>query len=137
MRRCCLVLACLLLSACVWKSYGQIMRVHVDVLAGLADKIVVKSEAGGRPTPNDLTELIYPLQRGRQFATQYQSRADHESYRRFVALLDGYQQFVDAIDAARGDDARWQAARADLPAKLEQLRAAADAVRTALTAEGY
>ena len=137
MRRRCLVLVCLLLSACVWKSYGQIMRVHVDVLAGIAEKIVAKSEAGGRPTPNDLTELIYPLERGRQFAKQYDSRAERESYRKFTTLLDDYQQFVGGIDAARGDEARWQAARADLPSKLEHLRTDAGAVRDALAAEGY
>ena len=88
------------------------MRVHLDVLCGMADKAAVQCRHGQRPTSNDVTELTYPLQRARQFAYQYRSYAERESYRRFVAALDRYQALVEAIDAARGDEARWAAERA-------------------------
>ena len=49
----------LFFSACLWSRYGEILSVHLEVLLGTAEKMVSKSEAGGRATPNDVTELVY------------------------------------------------------------------------------
>jgi hypothetical protein len=103
-----LLVAC---TGCLWRSYSEVMRVHLDVLGGLADKAAFNAEHGARPTSNDVTELTYPLERARQFAYQYRSYAERESYRRFVTALDRYQALVETVDAARGDEARWAAER--------------------------
>src|SRR5262245_41670651 len=108
MRRVAPLILLLVTPACLWRSYGDVMRVHLEVLESLADKAAGNVAAGQRPTSNDITELTYPLQRARQFAYQYRSDSERESYRRFIAALDRYQAMVDAIDAARGDEARWQ-----------------------------
>lgn len=126
-----------LVPACLWRSYGDVMRVHLDVLESLADKAAGNVAAGQRPTSNDVTELTYPLQRARQFVYQYRSDAERASYRRFIEALDRYQVLVDAIDGARGDEARWVAERSALPAQAAAWRAAAEQTRAALIAEGY
>ena len=126
-----------LVPACLWRSYGDVMRVHLEVLESLADKAAGNVAVGQRPTNNDVTELTYPLQRARQFAYQYRDDAARASYRRFLEALDLYQAMVDAIDAARGDDARWATEREALPGQAAAWRAAAAQTRDALIAEGY
>ena len=125
--------ACIVLAAvghgCLWRSYDEVMRVHLEVLSGLADKAMVNAEAGQRPTSNDVTELTYPLQRARQFAHQYRGYAERESYQLFVAALDRYQALVETIDAARGDAARWAAERPRLAAAYQAWREAAEQAR--------
>ena len=137
MRRRSIVFLLLLVSSCLWSRYGDILAVHVDVLLGMADKLVSKSEAGGRATPSDVTELVYPLQRARQFARSYEARSSQASYRALLVLLDRYEEMAEAIDTARGDEDRWSALRADLPARLEVLKNRAAEVRRALRAEGW
>jgi len=126
------VLALSLAPACLWRSYADIMRVHLDVLSELAEKATDNAESGQRPTSSDVTELTYPLQRARQFAYQYRSDGERESYRLFTAALDRYQAWADAIDAARGDTARWAAAAPQLATDYAAWQAAADAARSAL-----
>ena len=108
------------------------MTVHLDVLMAMAEKIVATAEAGRRPTSNDVTELTYPLQRGRQFTHQFEGYRERQSYGQFQALLEQYDAFVQAIDTARADPQRWEALRASLPAKAAALRADAAQVRSAL-----
>jgi hypothetical protein len=127
-----LSLLLLLSPACLWRSYGEVLRVHLDVLGGMADKALYNAQAGGRPTSNDVTELTYPLQRARQFAYQYRGYDQRESYRLFGAALDRYQALAEAIDAARGDPARWDTERAQIGAQYQAWRDAADQVRAAL-----
>jgi hypothetical protein len=132
-----LALSLLLLApACLWRSYAGVMRVHLDVLSAMADKAAYNAQIGRRPTSNDVTELIYPLQRARQFAYQYRASAQRESFASFVAALDRYQALVDAIDAARGDAARWEIERTQLPAQYAAWRGAAERTRSALAREG-
>lgn len=123
-------------QACLWRSYGEVMRVHLDVLSSLSEKAMANAEAGKRPTSNDVTELTYPLQRGRQFEYQYRGYADHESYRLFVVALDRYQALIEIIDAARGDAARWTAAQTQVAAAYDAWRRAAEQVGAALARGG-
>jgi len=125
----------LLAPACLWRSYAGVMQVHLDVLADMAEKALYNAESGRRPSSNEVTELTYPLQRARQFAHSFRSYAARESYRRFVAALDQYQAFTDAIDAARGDDARWAAERGQLAARYAAWSTAASQARAALAEE--
>lgn len=129
------VLLCLLVAGCPWHGYAEVMRVHLDVLGGMADKAAGNAATGRRPASNDVTELQYPLQRARQFAYQYRADERRESYRLFVAALDRYQALVEAIDAARGDVQRWSAAQPALPALYEAWQQAAGQVRAALEQE--
>ena len=131
-----LSLLLLLSPACLWRSYADVLRVHLDVLGGMADKAMYNAQAGQRPTSNEVTELTYPLQRARQFAYQYRSYGERESYRLFVSALDRYQALSEAIDAARGDAARWEAERVQIGAQYQAWRDAADQVRAALAREG-
>jgi hypothetical protein len=124
------------LHGCLWRSYGEVMRVHLDVLSSLSEKAMGNAEAGRRPTSNDVTELTYPLQRGRQFAHQYRGYADRESYQLFVVALDRYQAFTETVDAARGDAARWTAERPRVAAAYDAWRSAAAQVRAALAHGG-
>lgn len=130
-----LLLALVLAPACLWRGYADVMRVHLEVLSGFAEKLAYNTRAGQRPTSNDVTELTYPLQRARQFAYQYRSDAARESYQRFTVALDRYQALVEAVDAARGDESRWAAERPQLTAQYEAWRTAAEAVHAALAHE--
>jgi hypothetical protein len=130
-----LILILLIGPGCLWRGYADVMRIHLDVLSGLAEKAAFNAGSGRRPSSNDVTELTYPLQRARQFVYQYRSYADRESYRLFASALDRYQAFADAIDAARGDEARWAAERPSIEARYQAWQAAADQVRAALQHE--
>jgi hypothetical protein len=122
----------LLLSGCPWRSYGQILAIHLDVLCSLTTKLVDTANAGHRPTPNDVTELLYPLRRARQFAHQFEGYSERPSYGVFVASLDLYEKLVGEVDEARADDGRWQALRpqlsADAGAFLDQARMTREAL---------
>jgi hypothetical protein len=132
-----LLLAVVVLSAgaCLWRSYGEIERVHVDVLSSMVKKVGDEAEAGVRPAPSDITELLYPLQRARQFTHQYQSRSDRRSYKAFLILLERYEKLVDRVDEARADPDRWAHLAKELPAMRDGVLAAAADVRAALDAE--
>jgi hypothetical protein len=122
-------------AACLWRGYERIVAVHVDVLASVAAKMRAKSAAGTRPSASDVTEMLYPLHRARQFARQYDAYAARESYRRFTELTDRYDTLTRLIDANRGDPARWQAAQAALHAAADAVQAGAERVRAALAPE--
>lgn len=130
-----LVCLTLLAPACLWRSYDNVMRVHLDVLSQLAEKAEFNADHGQRPTSNDVTELTYPLQRARQFAYQYRSYDARESYKLFGVALDRYQAFSEAIDAARGDETRWTAERAALQERYRAWQQARDAASAALQRE--
>jgi hypothetical protein len=104
---------------CPWRSYEQILTVHLDVLSSMTTKLVETTEVGGRPGPSDLAELLYPLRRARQFAYQYRSYSERPSHRAFVASLDFYEKLLGEVDAARADDRRWQAFRGKLTGRAE------------------
>jgi hypothetical protein len=124
----------LALTCVPWRSYAE-PPLHLAVLSCLAEKVAYNTREGQRPASSDVTELTYPLQRARQFAYQYRSYAERESYRRFTAALDRYQALTEAVDAARGDEARWAAERPRLADQYEAWRAAAEAARAALAHE--
>jgi hypothetical protein len=121
-----------LFCGCPWRSYEQILSVHLEVLSSMATKLLNSSDAGRRPGPSDVAELLYPLRRARQFAHQYRSYSERPSYREFVTSLDFYEKLTDEVDAARADDRRWKAVRAQLKAPvgafLDQARRAREAL---------
>lgn len=108
-----LILLALVLLAEVWLrgGYEKVLRVHLDVLPAMAHKMAANAEVGRRPAPNDLTELLYPLSRARQFVSEYRQHAGRPSYDSFVELVDAYERFVTAADAARATPEAWEAFR--------------------------
>lgn len=121
-----------LIAGCLWRGYDRVLTIHLDVLSGMADKMVAIADAGRRPSSNDITEMLYPLERGRLFLRQFASRQDEESYRQFARLLDHYAALAAAIDDARTDDARWARLRQRLPQDASDLRDRFAAIRAAL-----
>jgi len=124
-----------LLSGCPWRSYEQILDVHLDVLSSMATKLVDTIESGGRPAPTDVTELQYPLRKARQFADQYRDYADRPSYKELEASLDAYEELVQEVDTARVDERRWDGLRADLVSRANAVRDRLATVRLALERE--
>lgn len=128
-------MAAALLCACPWRSYGQILTIHLEVLCSMTNKLLQTAEAGRRPSPSDVTELLYPLRRARQFAHQYRGYSERRSYREFVASLDLYEKLVDEVDEARADQKRWQALRAKLGVPAQAFLAQAARTRKVLQEE--
>lgn len=118
-----------LLAGCLWRGYDRVLTIHLDVLSGMADKMVGIAEVGRRPSSNDITEMLYPLERGRLFLRQYETRQQEESYRQFAQLLERYAALAAAIDDARTNDARWADLRRQLPAAGRELSERVAAIR--------
>lgn len=129
------LLALVFAAGCLWKGYERILGIHVDVLEGTAFKMIDKALSTRRLTPNDLTEMVYPLQKARQFVRRNIERRDRASFERFAEFLDAYQALADRLDSARGDPQRWEALLATLPASRGEIAARAAKVRAALKEE--
>ncbi len=112
--------------------YEQVIVVHIDVLHGMTLKMQSIAEAGRRPTPNDLTEMLYPLSRARQFVEQYRDESGRQSFRAFVEFVDAYEAMVTAVDGARGAVASWQAFRPRLDEMVLRVDAGAERTRALL-----
>lgn len=109
--------------------YDNVVDVHIDVLAAMADKASAFALIDRRPSPNDMTELMYPLGRARQFLDRYQGESDRPSYAAFADLVDAYAKLVAEIDAERGSDAAWRRFRPTLDARIAPVREAVARVR--------
>jgi len=125
-----------LLAGCVWRSYERIMTIHLEVLSGMVNKVVSIADAGQRPTPNDVTELTYPLERAQLFLQQFQSRQREKSYQHFAAFLARYRDFVAAVDNARTDDGRWAGLHARIHDEAAGLQAVIEEIRVDLHPSG-
>ncbi len=116
-------------------DYARVMQVHLDVLAAMAGKMAAVADVGKRPTPHDLTEIVYPLDRARQFVDTYEDHRSRESYGSFLDLIEVYQGFVLEVDAARGSPERWEQFRPLVDARVASIQAAVTRSRSALEAE--
>jgi hypothetical protein len=123
------------LAACLWRSYVEIMEVHLEVLSAMVDKAADTSASGTRPTAQAVTELRYPLLRARQFLSQYEEHRGRRSYSEFEALVEVYQDMVNRIDGARGDEVRWRQLAGELGPLAAEVREAVGRVREALGSE--
>jgi hypothetical protein len=123
------------LYAFLWKGYGEVLSIHLDVLSGMVDKIAWQVDLGRRPSPNDLTELIYPLRRAREFEEQYEDRAESESYQRFRAFVARYERLIERIDRTRGKASEWVRGQDLLLRHVAKLRLLEEGVRAALARE--
>jgi hypothetical protein len=116
------VLVLLLCSTgCIWRSYGTIMSVHVDVLTQTAAKLFAVVESGRGLTAEGMAEYVYPAQRGREFLRQFDGYSGRRSYQKFAAFLGRYEAMVRDVDAQR-------AARPDGRIDLAKLKADNDAL---------
>ena len=124
-----LTLALLIFEAgCLWRSYGEILSVHLEVLTQTAAKLCAVVEAGRGPSAQEMAEYVYPLQRGREFLRQFDGYADRPSYRHFAAFLDRYDAMVHTADAARAEQ-RLNAELAHLVSERDALQHLAADIR--------
>ncbi|HVO23992.1 MAG TPA: hypothetical protein VMW56_10225 [Candidatus Margulisiibacteriota bacterium] len=121
-------------AGCLWRSYGTIMEVHLDVLTQTADKLCSVVESGRGPTAEGMAEYVYPAQRARQFLRQFNGYSQRRSYHQFGALLDRYEALVREVDAARTQGRLGPEVRTRLKGESDLLRATAAAIRTDLKA---
>lgn len=85
---------------CYWYRYGDLMRTHMDVLAGMARKLCsLPAEDAARRRGE--VEYAYPLQRGLDFARIAAKRCpDRASLARFRQVMALYGEIVArALDA--------------------------------------
>jgi hypothetical protein len=122
-------------AACLWRSYEEIVTVHLEVIASMMAKTVDGAGPGRRPSSSEVAELLYPLRRARQFAHQYETERERPSYRAFVAMLDLYERFVESIDVARTEEGRWAALEPRLAERRREIDAGIGRVREALARE--
>ena len=80
------------------------MTVHLEVLGGLAGKTAGIAAAGGRLTPNALTELLYPLDRARGFLRSYDDHAERASYAAFVEVVEAGCRIAGGLGRRSGPD---------------------------------
>lgn len=130
MRHRTVLLLLLCAGACLWRGYGTIMEVHLDVLTQTADKLCSVVESGRGPTTEGMAEYVYPAQRGRAFMRQFSGYADRRSYQQFGALLDRYEALVRDIDAARSQGRLGTEAATHLSRERDALQALAIEIRT-------
>src|SRR5262249_4938456 len=119
-------------AACLWRSYADVLAVHLTVLTQMIDKLAAFAEAGRAPTANDMVEVAYPAQRGRTFLRQFRGNAERDSYRDFATLLDRYEALLKRVDTARTREDEWQAERAHVRQERDTLAALAARIREEL-----
>jgi hypothetical protein len=127
-----LLLACA--ASCLWRSYGTIMQVHLDVLTQTADKLCSVVESGRGPTAEGMAEYVYPAQRAREFMRQFSGYRERRSYQQFSTLVERYEALVHEVDAARAQGRLGPEILVQLKSEYDVLRASADAIRTDLKA---
>lgn len=127
-----MLLLIVLVEVFVRDGYEKVAGVHVDVLSGLAQKMGGIADSGRRPSPNDLTEMLYPLTRARHFLDEYRDESGRESYHAFSDLVARYEHFVTAVDAARGTAESWEAFRPRAGDMLRSVDTAVERTRAAL-----
>jgi len=87
-------------GGCYWYRYGDLMRTHMEVLAGMARKLC-SLPAGDAAQRRGEVEYAYPLQRGLDFARVAAKRCpDRASLARFRQVMALYGEIV-----ARAPDA--------------------------------
>lgn len=122
------MLLLLLLSACPWRSYEEILEIHLEVLTQTADKLRDVSAARQWPGSQGIAEYVYPAKRARQFLHQFAKHRERPSYKGLSAFLDQYEDMIHRVDSVR------PGAEID-GAELQRDVAALHAVATTIRAE--
>lgn len=121
-------------AGCLWRSYGTIMDVHLDVLTQTADKLYSVVESGRGPTAEGMAEYVYPAQRAREFLRQFASYSNRRSYQQFGVLVERYDAMVREVDAARSQGRLGSEGAARVKSEGDALHALAAETRAALQA---
>ena len=122
-------------ASCVWRSYGTIMQVHLDVLTQTADKLCSVVESGRGPTAEGMAEYVYPAHRAREFMRQFSGYRDRQSYQQFGSLVNRYEALVHTVDAARAQGQLGPEVVSHLRSKREALDALAAEIRVQLKSD--
>jgi len=126
------VLTC---AGCLWRGYGRVMEIHVEVLDSMAKKLCDLAQAGKRPVAEDMAEFVYPAQRARQFCRYFDENEHRASYARFEQLLSLYESEVQMVDRSRVDATTWKEQGAEVCKATSGVLAMAEEVRQALRRE--
>lgn len=124
-----------LAAGCLWRGYGRVVEVHLEVLEAMAAKMCALT-AGPPPASKAMGEFVYPAQRAREAERQLAGRAGRPSYAGLVRVTERYEEIVLLFDRARASEAAWAA---EGPRVCEQSRALAtevQGVRRQLALEG-
>lgn len=124
-----------LLCACLGRGYGDVARVHTDVVASMAVKVCDTLDAGRTPAARDIAEFQYPAARARQFLRQFRGEAGRPSYRQLVRLLDAYEALVRDMDRARTGAISWDRLRREGPSRCRHVAELAERTRSQLVRE--
>jgi len=121
-------------AGCLWRSYGTIMGVHLDVLTQTADKLHSVVVSGRGPTAEGMAEYVYPVQRAREFMRQFSSYSGNRSYQQFGVLVNRYDAMVREVDAGRSQGRLGAEEAARVKSEGDALHALAVEIRAALQA---
>ena len=119
-------------AGCLWRGYGTIMEVHLDVLTQTAAKLCSVVESGRGPLAEGMAEYVYPAQRARVFLRQFSNYSDRRSYQQFGVLLDRYEALVHEVDAARSQGQLGPEVAERLNRERDALQASASEIRAAV-----
>ncbi len=119
-------------EGCLWRSYGTIMEVHLDVLTQMTAKLCTVVESGRGPTAEGMAEYVYPAKRAREFMRQFSGYGQRRSYQQFGTLVERYESLVREVDAARAQARLGPDEAAHLKGERDALRAMAGEIRTLL-----
>jgi hypothetical protein len=87
---------------CYWWRYGDVMRVHCELLSEMAEKLCA-TPARGRPSGPALAEYEYPLARARDFARIAAKRCPaRRSLARFRRALRLYELTLREVAGGTG-----------------------------------
>ena len=124
-----LLLVLALAAACLWRSYDEILAVHLTVLMQMADKMSAFAQAGHAPSAAEMAEFNYPAQRGRAFLRSFERYADRSSYRRFADFLGRYEAVVKRVDELRSRAVDWPKQQDWLEEEKRALAAVVEEIR--------
>lgn len=85
----------------MWRSYPEVVNVHLDVLTQTAAKLVAVAESKRGLSAEGMAEYVYPARRARELLKRFEDKRDLPSYRGLGELLDRYEQLVAQIDSGR------------------------------------
>lgn len=116
-------------SGCSWRSYPEVLNVHLDVLTQTAAKLIAVAESPRGLQTEGMGEYTYPSRRARAFLADYQGYRERRSHQQLSSFLDRYDGLVEHIDAARVN--RSPLDSASLTAELNELLHVAASIRGA------
>ena len=101
-------LAALLVSACYWLRYPDVMETHLELLDHYSVKLQALADGGYDVAPQDWGEFVYPHERAVEFEQIVAGRyGEEDSLVAFRVVLARYGELIaspDILDGASASD---------------------------------